>query len=476
MGDSRFGPELTPVLGLVAVTFIAVGMTIGGGVFVFTGITLKITGKALPLAYLLAVVPVFVAMLPLAMLGATLPTTGGNYRYPSRMVSPGLAFVGIWIYALASFFGQIPLYALGCARYVQAVFPDIPETLFAMGLVTFFFAVNYFGVQVAARVQGILVVVLCSALLCYAATGTASLHPEHFHGLLDRGTGNLLLATALLTFTYLGANGVIELGGEIRDPEKTIPRAFFISIPLVAVIYCAVAVATVGALPLERLTTADEPLLVASRRLFSHTGTVLFILCGAVLALTSTLNALFIFGTKSLLMMVEDGLLPAALGQIHPRYNTPHRLLTVLWGLSIIGVLSGFSLETLASYAALGGLMVFLPTLLAALRLRACYPEAYGRSRFRIKGAGLWICCITGMGLIAFFAAVLIVDLKTVWRIGCFFLFAASGIVFYRLRKKILVARGEDPVRFLKHSRPKHVILGSPERGSQDKTQGPPSD
>ena len=178
---------MKPVLGLGAVTFIAVGMTIGGGVFVFTGITLKITGKALPLAYLLAVAPVFVAMMPLAMLGATIPTTGGNYRYPSRMVSPGLAFTGIWIYALASFFGQIPLYALGCARYVQAVVPGIPETLFAIGLVTFFFAVNYFGVQVAARVQGALVVVLCAALLGYAATGTIRLHPEHFHGLLERG-------------------------------------------------------------------------------------------------------------------------------------------------------------------------------------------------------------------------------------------------------------------------------------------------
>ena len=229
-----------------------------------------------------------------------------------------------------------------------------------------------------------------------------------------------------------------------------------------ALIYCAVAVATVGALPPARLSAAEEPLLAVSRVLFSPTGTVLFILCGAVLALTSTLNALFIFGTKSLLMMVEDGLLPAALGKIHPRYNTPHRLLAVLWGLSLIGILSGFSLETLASYAALGGLMVFLPTLLAALRLRACYPEACARSTFRLQGAGLWVCCLSGMGLIVFFAAVLIVDLKTVGRIGCFFLFVASGIIFYRLRKKTLIARGEDPARFLKHSRRKKVVLGDP--------------
>jgi APA family basic amino acid/polyamine antiporter len=70
---------------------------IGGGVFVFTGIVYKIAGPALPIAYGLAVIPVFISMMPLAMLGSAIPTTGARYRYPSRMVSPGLAFVGVWV-------------------------------------------------------------------------------------------------------------------------------------------------------------------------------------------------------------------------------------------------------------------------------------------------------------------------------------------------------------------------------------------
>ena len=96
------------VLGLPEVAFIAIGTTVGGGVFVLTGIVLKIAGPALPLAYALAVIPVFISMLPLAMLGSALPATGGNYRYPSRMVSPGLAFTGVWVYILASFIGRFP--------------------------------------------------------------------------------------------------------------------------------------------------------------------------------------------------------------------------------------------------------------------------------------------------------------------------------------------------------------------------------
>ena len=72
-------PELKRVLKLPTVAFIAIGFMIGGGVFVFTGIVFKITGPAIPVAYGLAAIPVFISMMPLAMLGSAIPTTGANY-------------------------------------------------------------------------------------------------------------------------------------------------------------------------------------------------------------------------------------------------------------------------------------------------------------------------------------------------------------------------------------------------------------
>lgn len=147
-------PELKRVLKLPAVAFIAIGFTIGGGVFVFTGIVFKITGPALPIAYALAVIPVFISMLPIAMLGSAIPTTGANYKYPSRMVSPGIAFVGIWVYGVASFVGQIPLYALGCAKYVQVYFPDLSVPMVAVGILTFIFIINLLGGQTGCSNSG----------------------------------------------------------------------------------------------------------------------------------------------------------------------------------------------------------------------------------------------------------------------------------------------------------------------------------
>ena len=213
-------PELKRVLRLPEVAFIAIGFTIGGGVFVFTGITYKIVGQALPVAYALAVIPVFLSMLPVAMMGSAIPTTGANYRYPSRMVSPGLAFVGIWVYALASFVGQIPLYALGCARYAQILLPDISVPVVAIVIVTFIFFINLLGVKLAAQIQGIFVVTLISALIYYSVSGLQVIDPQNFASMFSQGLPNLFLGTALLTFTYGGGQT-----GSSNSVERLLTRA-----------------------------------------------------------------------------------------------------------------------------------------------------------------------------------------------------------------------------------------------------------
>lgn len=439
--------KLDRVLGLPAVSFIAVGFMIGGGVFVFTGIALEIAGPALPLAYALAAIPVFISMMPLAMLGAALPCTGASYRVPSRLVSPGLAFVGVWVYALAAFFGQIPLYALGCARYAQTLWPGLSPVLAALVIVTAIYVVNVLGVRLAALVQGALVVTLLGALLFYVVRGTAELDPVHFEGILRPSGGKLLLATALLAFTYFGANGILELGGEIVRPGVVIPRAFWIAFPVVATIYVAVALATVGAAPAADLLAADEPLVLVAERTCGTVGFRVFVLAGAVLALLTTLHALFLVGTRALMVLVDDGLLPAALGRLHPRFRTPHRLLTAVWALSILGIASGLELETLASYAALGGLIIFLPLQIAALRLPRALPDEYRASEFKLRGVWLWICSGVGVLMVLLFGAVILIDLGTPAKIGAFAAFVVSGIVCYAVRVRQLRALGRAPAR-----------------------------
>ena len=443
---------LKRVLNLPAVAFIAVGMTIGGGIFVFTGIVLKITGPALPVAFTLAVVPVFLSMLPLAMLGSALPVTGGNYIYPSRMVSPRLAFTGIWVYALATFFGQIPLYSIACARYFQVIVPGISETGFAAGLITFFCIINVIGIKPAARLQALMVLILLSALLLFSVKGLADPNPARFDTIFQKGTGSLFLGIALLTFTYLGSNGIIELGQEIRNPAKVIPRAYFIAFPIVTVIYLLVALAVVNAVPWQSMVDVQEPLIEIGNATMGPVGLIYFVIGGAVLALATTLNGLLIMATKSLMAISSDGLLPKGLGRINKRFGTAHGLFLAIWAISMIGVFSGIALETFACYAAMGGIIIFIPVLIAAMAFPNKYPERYQNAAFRLKGFWRWFCPVTGILMGIFFCIVILTDLKEPAKVLPFFIFILSGVVFYDARRRYLLKKGVDVEKAIKNN------------------------
>jgi APA family basic amino acid/polyamine antiporter len=346
------------------------------------------------------------------------------------------------VYALATFFGQIPLYGIASGRYVQAVFPSIAPLAFAAALVTLLCVVNVLGVKLAAQLQGVMVVVLAAAILYYGAQGPMHFDASRFEGMRGVGAGNLLLGTALLSFTYMGSNGIIELGGEIREPGKVIPRAILITFPVVAVLYLLVAVTTVNAAPWQRTVLAEEPVISTARASLGNAGFVFFMLGGAVLALVTTLNAIFILGTKSLLVIIDDGLLPRSLGAINRRFGTAHYLLLAVWLISMLGIASDLSLETFASYAALGSIIIFIPVLVAALVLPKRYPAQYAASSFRLTGFWLYFCPLVGIGIALFFSLVILADLKSPGKIGVFLLFALSGVAYYVGRVRFLAGRG----------------------------------
>ena len=140
--------------------------------------------------------------------------------------------------------------------------------------------------------------------------------------------------------------------------------------------------------------------------------------------------------------MARDHLLPTKLGKLNQKFGTPHIFLTVIWFLSLLGIVSGFALETLASFAALGGLIIFLPLQISAVRLPVLYPEQYRTSDFKLKGFWLWFCPAVGVVMVIFFSIIILFDLKSMEEISWFIAFIISGILYYQLRKNFLFAKG----------------------------------
>ena len=168
---------------------------------------------------------------------------------------------------------------------------------------------------------------------------------------------------------------------------------------------------------------------------------------GAVLALTTTLNGLFIMATKSVMAIAGDRLLPARLGRVNRRLGTAPLLYLVIWIVSVAGVLSNLSLETFASYAALGGMVVFIPVLIASLALPRRYPERYRASAFKLGRFFRVVCPVLGAALAVFLCLVILADLGSPLKIGLFLAFAVSGLVYYEARRRFLLRRGFDIVK-----------------------------
>jgi len=435
---------LKRVLGLKEVVAIGVGQTIGAGVFAMTGIAIGICGAALPIAYTLAILPVVCLMLPSAFLGAAVPTVGGNYRYPSRFFSPLAAFMGVWIFAIGFFLGFLPLLSVTMVEYLKAFFPDMNVTIFSILFLTFFYGINLIGIRIAASVQGIMVLILIAALIMYSSIGIPHVSSVNFENLAPKGFLSVISAASLLIFPYLGANAIIELGGEIKKPERVIPISFLIIIILVAAIYISMSIVAVGVLPWEQC--ADKPLTKSAAAFLSGPTLSFFIIGGALLALATTMNASFMWSPKSLMIVANDNLIPSVMTRVNERFGTPHNMLTMIWVFSVSALIAGLDIKALALYSSIGGLVIYIPVLISSLLLKRKMPDRYEKSPLKVPASVLLFCVVVGIVLFVGALAALFGELwKTSAFLTYFFIFwVFVGVGYFFLMKKQLTRKGVD--------------------------------
>ena len=435
---------LKRVLGLKEVVAIGIGQTVGAGVFAMTGIAIGMCGTALPIAYALAIIPVACLLIPSAFLGATIPTVGGNYTYPSRLFSPLMAFMGVWIFMIGFFFGFIPLLAVTIVEYLKAYFENIPIMTTSIAIVTFFYLINILGIRIAAAIQGIMVLILISALIMYDVVGLPHVSSSNFDVLFPLGAISLASASALLIFPYLGANAIIELGGEIKKPERVIPISFVIIISIVAVIYITMSIIAVGVTGWE--ASADKTLEESAKAFLTGIPYHYFMIGGALLAITTTLNATFMWAPKSLMVVAKDGLMPPILTKVNKKFGTPHNMLTMIWAFSVIAIVANIDLKSLALYASIGGIVIYIPVQISALMLKKKMPEEYAKSPLKVPTGVLYFTVIFGILLFLAAIASLVMELWEKSILLAIFLgvWVVLGFVYFYIMKTWLKTKGID--------------------------------
>lgn len=424
---------LKKVLGLGDLMGIGIGQIIGSGIMALTGITIALTGAGTPFAFLAAAVLVICPNLVLAVLGSAVPATGGMYTYVRDYIGKKTGF----FYLALLVAGQLVLamFAITFAEYACSLVPGLNQTWVAFGILTICFIMNVLGVDIAAKLQNVLVIVLLAAMLLFIAFGLPKVDWSVFSGgisaIMPNGFISFMTGASLLTFATGGAEFLSELGGEMKNPGRDLPRAMIFSTIAVAVLYAFIGVVAVGVLPIEQV--ADQSLVLVSEAIFPKPLYYFFIVGGGMFAVASTLNATFTWCTKGLLIAAEEGWLPKQAAAISKK-GTPWVLLTVFYIVGAIPILTGLDISTIARLGNGVSLIYVLFPIFTGYLIYKKNPVAMENSTFKIKKPLLFV--LTTVALIGYVIAAILnfSDISSAWQM--MLIFSAVVIVYAWIREK----------------------------------------
>ncbi|MEV0806968.1 APC family permease [Micromonospora sp. NPDC050200] len=308
-------------LGVPDAVVIGLGSMLGAGVFVvFAPAAAAAGGGGLLVALAVAGFIAFCNATSSARLAARYPESGGTYVYGRERLNPFAGFLAGWGFVVGKT-ASCAAMALTIGAYL---WPG-QARLVAVAAVVAVTAVNLRGIGKTAATTKVLVVLVLAVLALVAVAGLAAGDVR-----LDRLTESggsargVLTAAGLLFFAFAGYARIATLGEEVRDPERTIPRAVPLALGVVLAVYLLIAVVAVGVLGADRLAGSAAPLVdvVTAAGL---PGLAWVVRAGATVAVTGVLLSLVAGVGRTLLAMARRRDVPGALAAVHPVHRVPHR-------------------------------------------------------------------------------------------------------------------------------------------------------
>lgn len=328
---------LTRSLGLVTATAIVAGTIIGTGVFLKPAAMAQGAGSELLVlcAWIVAGLLSLAGALTYAELGALMPEAGGEYVYLREAYGRLPAFLYGWMRFFIGSAGSIAAYAVGSATFLAAVvdlsaYPGERAGL-AVTFIAIFTATNCLAVTIGARLQAALTLIkvlaiagLCGVLLVLGDRPAPSSPEPGFQGALAFSTAVL---AALWAFD--GWNNLVMVGGEIKDPQRNLPRSLLLGMLIVGALYMLSNTAYFAALDFHGVAASyssaqKDALPVATNALAAVThGSAAPIAIVSLLFVTSALGAMngsILTGSRVPYALARDGLFPRALAALSSRH------------------------------------------------------------------------------------------------------------------------------------------------------------
>ena len=407
----------------------AIAVSIGGmlsGIFVLPGLAVGITGSSVWLAFLVASVCILPAVLSKSELATAMPKSGGTYVYIERAFGPlfgTVAGIGLWLSLLLK--SAFSLVGLSAYLYVLIEVDASSTKGIALIALLIILLLNVFGVKKVEKTQLVIVSISVVSLIAIIFLGANSFDSRLLDPVFSDGSSGFIAGVAFLYISYAGVTKIAAVAGEIKNPEKNLPRTMIISLFLITTVYVFVALVLVGNIEASVLSTDIKPIHTLFQSIGGNTFGYIAGVVG-VITLLSMANSGVLASSRFPFAMGKDRLMPGFLGSVSSKFMTPIPAILTTSGLIALAIIY-LDVVKIAKLASAFKVLMFIFNELSVIVLRETNAQWYNPS-FRsplypyVQIFGI----VSGIVLLTFLGIMPLLSVFGVFALG-FFIFLLYG-------------------------------------------------
>jgi len=436
-------PGLDRVIGVGGLASVAINTIVGSGIFGLPGIAAAMLGPAAVLAYLVCALLIGLVGLCFAEAGSRVGGGGGLYAYATESFGPvvgGIAGTLLWLATdVVSSAAVVNLLVQTIALEISAVGSGTGRLLMIVAVYTVLAAVNIRGVRAGTRLSLLLAVVKTAPLVLLVVAGAFFVNAANLQVAAAPAASQIAQASVVLFFAFMGLEGGLNVCGEVVQPARTVPRAIFVALVVVAALYMGLQTVAQGVLG-DALRGSPVPLVALASSIMGPWGARL-LFATTLLSITGFLAADMLGSPRVFVALAARQQLPRVLAAVHPHFKTPATAIAIYALAAAVAALSG-TFRQLVVLSTSGTLLLYLIACLGLLRLRARNVAAFG-SCFRAPGGPL--VPLAASGIIIW----LLTTLRWMELLATLAVVAASGAAYTLVehrRKAALLSARDDAV------------------------------
>lgn len=325
------------------------GVAISGSTIMLLGNGFGIVGPAFIISQLVAVAIMVLVVLAFSELSTMMPAAGGIEVYTREALGPVMASsVTLWYYVCSA---SIAVNALVDGSILNMFLPQLTPLVWGILLVTIYFILNLLGAKVigfgaAFSAFGVIATYIILAVIAFAGIGLAKIDFSNLTPFARLGAGGTWAWAMLAFWMFVGIEMATPLAEEVKDPERTLPRAMIAGLICIFLIQLLLGPAMLGVLSPEEITSLT-PHVAFAQKILGMPGLVWVVILQILLEFT-TIGGVMFSVSRILYGLGRDGMLPRVFAAVHPKFGTPWASITLIYVTVVVAMLFGAPLQLLS--------------------------------------------------------------------------------------------------------------------------------